>query len=312
LLLASPVFLWNASHQWASFGHVGKLAGAQQTLRLSWHTALEFLGGQLAVLTPLLGAFAWAAPVAAWRSWRRDRAQGETGLFLACFCAPVLVFFLLLSCFTEVYANWTGPAYPAALALMAGWLETRRSGAGGRIALGWARGALALGAVLTLVVHLAAAGWFFALPPKAESSLDRVRGWSDLGAETARRLAALPTGEHAPVLGARRYQIASLLSFYVPGHPEVQLFPDRTPAGNQYRFWDRSDDLRGRDVLFVCEDGWEAEHLRALFASVEPLPPFVQRRQGRVMREVRYYLCRRFAPEGAVGVAWGPAREARP
>lgn len=308
-LLSLPVWLWNSAHGWVSFGHVGALAGFREALRLSWPTFFEFLGGQLAVLTPILSAFAWAAPVVAWSHWRRDPADGEPGLFLACFSAPILAFFLLLSLTTEVYANWPAPAYPAALALAAGWLERRRSGAKGRAALNWARAGLVLGGVLTLSVHLAAVGAFFTLPDRWESSLDRVRGWNDLGAEAGRRLSDRSSGPGTPVLGARRYQIAALLSFYTPGRPEVQLLPEHPPAGNQYRFWDRSAELQGRNLLFVCEDRWEAEHLRGLFLEVTPLPSYPQYRGGRRMREILFYRCHHYLPSDAMTVAdRGPGR----
>jgi hypothetical protein len=140
------------------------------------------------------------------------------------------------------------------------------------------------------------------------------RGWRDIGQETGRRLAELNRDGQTPSLGARRYQIAAILSFYTPGQPEVQLFPTQNPAGNQYRFWDRTDGLTGRDILYVCEDAWESDHLRPFFRRVNELTLFQVRQKGRVMHDIRYYLAEQYDPRGpnAVGLAQLPASEVRP
>jgi len=314
LLFVVPILIWNAQHGWASFGHVAGLGGARKVFSISYKTVLDFIGGQLGVMTPVIGALAAAAPVLAWKFWRTRREPSEGYLFLACFSAPVLFFFLLLSLNTSIYANWTAPAYPAALAVLAGWLEHLRTTPTARKALGWTRTALITGAVLTLLVHLEAGWGILPLTGRVAGSVDRIRGWRTVGLETGRRLVELNRNGQTYYLGARRYQIAAILSFYTPGQPEVQLFPLKKPAGNQYRFWDRSDQLTGRDILYVCEDYWEYEHLRPFFRQVNELIPFQVRLQGRTLREIRYFLAGQYDPRGpnAVGFAQLTSSEGRP
>jgi 4-amino-4-deoxy-L-arabinose transferase-like glycosyltransferase len=317
LVCTAPVWYWNHMHGWASFSHIGDLSGAGRSWTVTGKYIFEFLGGQLAVMTPVLGAWALAAPVLAWLGWRNRReraaAESERYLFLACFSGPVLVFFLLLSLHTRIYANWPAPAYPAALILLAGWLEAARSGSRPRLALRWARIALILGALLTLLIHLEV-GWnILPLSGRAADSLNRVRGWRDVGAETGRRLAELKSPASPLVVAARRYQVAAIISFYAPGHPEVQLFPLHEPADNQYRFWDQRAVLAGRDVLYVCEDAWEADHLRPNFRTLEALAPRAEVPSVPGVHDMRFFRGRDYQPPGATAVGYAAAGpEAKP
>jgi len=138
LLLISPLVIWNAGHGAASFGHIAALGGAHQALVLSWKTVGEYLSGQLGVMTPVLGALAWWAPVYAWVIWKNNQTWGPRYLFLACFSAPVLFFFLLLSCHSSVYANWPAPAYVGALGLVAHLAQSAGEKSG---LFAWFRGA---------------------------------------------------------------------------------------------------------------------------------------------------------------------------
>jgi hypothetical protein len=143
--------------------------------------------------------------------------------------------------------------------------------------------------------------------------LDRIRGWHALGQEAGRRLLLMQTQtKRTPFLATQRYQIASVLSFYTPGQPEVQLLPDRSPAENQYRFWDHSQGLAGQDALFVCEDGWEAAHLGALFTHVENLPPYQLRLSDRSQRELLFFRCDDFQPERGSSFARSRSGVSRP
>jgi hypothetical protein len=135
------------------------------------------------------------------------------------------------------------------------------------------------------------------LPEAAARSVDRVRGWRALGQETALRLAGLPGNGSAPFLAARRYQIAAELSFYLPGQPEVQLFPKDEPANNQYRFWDRRARLLGQDALFVCEDGWEVDYIRGWFTAMTELPVYRPLYRNRGLRDIHFCAAQKLLPE---------------
>ncbi len=298
LVLVSPLLIWNATHGSASFGHIAGLGGMHKQVTFSLKTVGEYLGGQLGVMTPLLGALALAAPFVAWRFWKTKDEFSGSNLFLICFSAPVLLFFLALSFNTSVYANWPAPAYIAACGLAAHWVV--RSQKSSDYLNKWFQAAWILGAVLVLLVHLEVGFGILPLTGKAASSVDRIRGWRAMGLETGKRWEALKAVGAGPVfLAARRYQIAAELSFYVPGQPEVQLIPFEKEATNQYRFWDHSEELAGQNALFVCEDGWEIEHLGSRFERLKELPVFQVPYRNRKLREIRFYQADQLFPPGA-------------
>jgi hypothetical protein len=292
VLLVSPVFAWNHAHGWASFGHVGHLSGLQQKAGVSLKTFFDFLGGQLGVMTPLLAAFCTAALGWGWRQWQQRSSGGQASLFLFCFSAPILMFFMILSFRTSVYANWPAPAYPACLALLAAWWKAPLP----KVWQRWAWATLWVAAVFTVAAHLEV-GWnALPLSGRALESVDRIRGWREIGEQADRLLREMP-GNEKPFLAAQRYQMAAILEFYTPGQPEVQLFPRDTPATNQYRFWDHAPELAGRNALYVCEDEWEINLIRPKFQSLEVLPVFSVIRDGRKIREVRFIYARGLRPE---------------
>lgn len=294
LLLISPLVIWNALHGSVSFGHIAVLGGAHTALTFSFKTLGEYLSGQLGVMTPVLGALAWWAPVFAWQIWKTDRNWGTRYLFLACFSAPVLFFFLLLSCRSSVYANWPAPAYVGALGILAQAVQV----ADAKSSLArWFRGAWISGLCLTALVLLEVGFGVFPLTGVVANSVDRIRGWRALGQETAERYRLLSAGRTLPFLAARRYQIAAELSFYMPGQPEVQLLPKDEPAKNQYRFWDHRDQREGQDALFVCEDGWEMDYARTCFERLEELPVFQPAFHGRKLREIHFGYAQKLLPE---------------
>ncbi|MEW6515970.1 MAG: glycosyltransferase family 39 protein [candidate division FCPU426 bacterium] len=300
LLLVAPLVIWNLQHGWASFGHIGDLSGAGQAWKFSLSTVGNYLGGQLGIMSPLLGALCFAAPLLAWRLWRQGQPHGEDYLFLACFSAPIFLFFLVLSVRTSVYANWPAPAYPAALAILGGVYAFRQQRTPSRAWRSWAWATLALSLLFTLVAHTEVLWGVPPLTGRAAESMDRVRGWRIMGNEASRLLRELQAQSPTPLLlGARRYQIAGLLSFYTEGHPEVQLFPLREPADNQYRFWDQRSRLAGRNFLYVSEHYWEADHIRPFFNEVRTLEPFAVIQNGRKIREIRYFLALGYNPSAA-------------
>ncbi len=307
LLCISPLLIWNATHGSATFGHIAGLGGAKKQFALSFKTVGEFVGGQLGVLTPILGALALAAPVWAWRRWRQGGEHAARKLFLAAFSAPVLVFFFLISFNTSVYANWPAPAYVAAWGLVGAWMAevspttTLRK---------WFKMAWILGACLTLLVHLEVAFGVLPLTGKAAASVDRIRGWKAMGEEAGKRWEQVKSSAAGPFfLAARRYQVAAELSFYMPGQPEVELIPKEPLATNQYRFWNHADEKRGQNALYVCEDGWEIDHLRSKFSRIQNLPPFEVLFRTRRIREILFFQVDSFSPEAESGYAWQGQQE---
>src|SRR5579871_387422 len=84
--------------------------------------------------------------------------------------------------------------------------------------------------------------------PQGRDPLDRARGFRGM-AEGAR---TMQTAHHADFLVANGYQNASLLTFYLPGHPTAFNEPS-TEIADQYSLWPgyRSFYQPGSSAIFV-------------------------------------------------------------
>ncbi len=149
LVLLAPNLLWNAEHDWVSvrfqLGHgLGEtttgLSGATSREAPGIVGALEFLGAQIGLTSPVLfGAFVafWAV---GWRGDAVDRLCWWTSL-------PVLVFFTLAATLARGEPNWAAPAWVGASVGLA-----RTAGRVHRA--GWVGAGLAAALSALVVVHL--------------------------------------------------------------------------------------------------------------------------------------------------------------
>ncbi len=119
---------------------------------------------------------------------------------------------------------------------------------------------------------------------RVPSSLDlvskRLRGWPELGQAVA-QLAS--SGGDRPFLASDRYQIASQLAFYVPGHPTVYNanFGRRM---NQYDLWGGWETLIGRNGLFVLYGAVDPpDDLRHAFRTLERVRTLTVWHRGRAL-----------------------------
>jgi len=262
LMLAclSGVVYWNAANDWVSIRHpfhAGVEEGASVAARLAH--VLEYAGGQMGVVSPiLLGLFLWSMIVLA-RRFRRDR---DAAFLFLCFVV-LFGFYLVVSFTRKPLANWPVAAYVAAAPAFAWvWSERPRGP--------WLRRLLAVGVVLgctlgilvrsTDLLYQAAA--LFTGPDDrpdrihlAGLSIDpdkdptnHLRGGRELGAALSEHVAA----GTRPFIFSNRYQLTAWAAFYTQGRPQTYcLDPDNRRRFNQYDLWGGWDDLIGRDALFV-------------------------------------------------------------
>ncbi len=104
ILVFSPVILWNASHDWASFAFQGERASG---LRFRPLGPLEVLGGGALFMLPWF----WAAMMWVW--WRALRAGSPAHRLLACLAAPPIIGFALVAAWSghRVLFHWAAPGY---------------------------------------------------------------------------------------------------------------------------------------------------------------------------------------------------------
>lgn len=241
LAVFSPVFVWNAAHEWVSFRFqsVNRLEDAGEFRVIN---GLQFLGGQWLSMVPLLLPLLGVAV--------RDalRARGRAELYLLWSAAPLMLLFFSLSWVRTIHLMWPMPAYVGLTILLARTLD---SGSGalvdvyrrGRL---WLAG-LSAAALLGAGVHAA-----FFLP--GLHPFPGLYGW-DRVAERARDLrSSMPEGTFYLGLG-RKYTCASQLAFHLREPFRVHGKNLIGLSGLQYDYWADSTSLAGLDAVVVLQSG---------------------------------------------------------
>lgn len=294
--VAAPTIAWNQRQGWITVRHVLGQAEAS-TGGLSLRTFAEFVGSQVGAVSPLFFALLAIALI---HSGRHGLFRGsDAHLFLFCFSAPVLAFFFAWSVQGKVQANWAAHGYYTAALAAALWVRERwRRPAIRRLA---AAGALLAG--LTIVVGLFpdALAWAgVRVPPRLDPISRRVEGWDEAGERIGQIYAEL--ARRGPTfLASDRYQIASELAFYVPGHPRTYVF-NLGRRMNQYDLWNGWGALRGRDALVVTygQDGVPAP-LWPAFREIQDLGTLTVRRHGVPVQTFTLFHGRGFVAPPAPG-----------
>jgi len=279
LLLAvamfSPVLLWNARHDWVSFGFQFGWRSATATA-FSPRRLASFLGLQALAVTPVLWGLACFATFAALRS-----TGNVAHRVCALFALPLFTICLGASPFMWVKGNWAAAAYPTAyLAAAALTLRTPRYH---RLAVT----ALATAAVGTIYLHVATAVPSLPIPPKE----DVTDGWRELASrvQLERKAIAGPSF----VLGCT-YKPASELAFYLPDRPETYGQNAMGEAGLQYGIWFGGRELDGREgIVILDEREWKnCMHRTEYCHPLHELEPLTVRRGDQIVTRFRLWRCR--------------------
>jgi dolichol-phosphate mannosyltransferase len=289
LAIFSPVIIWNAQHEWASFAFQTSRRLAE-TPQFALHKLIGSIivlitpTGLLAVIAALLGRYGGDGTPDAVRRRR---------LFNLAILVPVSViaFFSLRH---EVKLDWTGAPWTAALPAMAYVMANQDLR--GRFAR-WVRAAWMPTIVVMLLIY--GAGLHYLVLGIAGVGYDKhieaiPVGWRDLSAhviEIARGYGK--SGTEPLIVGMDRYAIASELSFYGGAHTATGLQTANSHLfggmGLMYGQWLPPKSQDGRNLLLVA---WSPGELDDSFvhSRVERLGPIeddVLMRDGVLIRH--YY-----------------------
>jgi dolichol-phosphate mannosyltransferase len=296
LAIFSPVIVWNASHEWASFAFQTSRRLAEAP-RFSLH---KLLASAFILLTPagflaLPAALRGSGPAVPDLDAVDDQRRRWRFMQLAVL-VPLAVF-TAFSLRHDVKFDWTGTLWTAGVPALAFWIVSAR----GRLlkgALAWARAAW----VPTLLTLLLIYGAFFhylvlGLPGVGYGEHTELVpvGWRALGSELmpVKDEIRAATGADPLVVGMDRYMIASELAFYAPDRARSvgqttseHLFGNN---GLMYERWFPTGAQEGRTLLLVA---WKSQDLTtaSIEAHVKRLDPVregVLSRDGKVIR--RYY-----------------------
>ena len=282
LVLFSPVILWNARNEWASFAfQSSRRFGEMGTFRPLYF--FKLLGSQAALLTPyillvVLAGWGWAG--AHW--WRtRDERFG----LLFWLAAPVYAVFTAASFRSLVKMNWMAPAYMSSLIAAVAWLTHSP----GRVAAHfrkWARPGLALALFLLLVAHI--------LPLTRIVPLGRADTWNGWPELTRKVLETKTEMGPGAFVFSSEYKISSEISFHSPHHEDTCMSEIIGGDGLQYRFWTKPGELVGRNAVFATDNkdvNNTVARLKSYFADVRPEPPLKIVYGGKTFRTFYLYRC---------------------
>ena len=305
----TPVLVWNARHDWVSFGHVARSTSENQNHFNPLKIAAQFgelIGGQIGLLNPIVFALmtggVWRArrgrPASAGRESGSTASTGplkRAGLvYLLAIGLPFFGFVSLVTLFKNTEPNWPAPSY-FTLVPLAAWFVAQTWPK----SKGWLIGATVIGVAAIGVLHESAVLYpLVKAPPRKWDPSARLVGWDDVGRAVAEELKTLRPGA---LVIADRYQLAGLMAFYVDGHPKTFCLgsyiadPAERDRLTQYDLWPDRDlsqpALRGRDAVFV---GHAPPDLFTSFDSVEALPDLPITRRGVLIRRQSIYRCHGF------------------
>jgi undecaprenyl-diphosphatase len=285
LLDFSPVLIWNAGHEWATFKHTAGQTHIAEGIRISFKDFFEFVGSQIGVLSPLLFFMLFYGAIKSMRF--PESSRGRNLVFW--FWFPVIAFFLLKSLQGKVQANWAMPAYITLF--IAGPAYFLRTGEIKKRVKGLILAALLILLAFSLITHYPS---IINIPVKQDPT-SRLMGWEELGKKADALYSDMRSPEGKDVfIFSDKYQVASELAFYMESHP-VTYNINLGRRMNQYDMWKGFEDLIGFDAIFVRTGNKRLpSELKNAFDSYskEVLP--VYRRDNKVLREYSIFKCYNF------------------
>lgn len=290
LLAFLPVVFWNQEHGWPTvrhlLGHLGVAGGdmpVTQGKGSGWHYnplwTLTLIGTQLGLVGPVL-VLAILGVIDARKARAQEPGAWHATVFLLAVALPMYIFYLLVSFTAEPEGNWpiAGSVTLIPIAgrqVVTGWddykrrvrewlaLPKPRPWRGGFMPSPWtAHSALWAATIITglivgvfalrldLFTHIPVVGRYI--------PIGRLTGARDMGIDADRMVRELrdETGQDVFILTGH-YGRASLLSYYMPGKPDVYCASSLLPGGRTtpWDFWPELDidnpALMGRPALVV-------------------------------------------------------------
>lgn len=286
LACLTPVLLWNMKYDWPTVTHLVHRGGLDQSFKIRFDELFQFFTEQAGVFSPLI----WFGILIATFLALSTSPVPTVYRYLCALFLPLLVFYSVLSLNENAEANWTAPAYIAGVIIgVSIWLQFWTKSIWWR---GFAVLALAIGFLQTTAMHIPQAmDWVAEKGVLKKNPLNRLRGWTSL----AREVSAQQIKHGASFVIANKYSYASLLSFYMPNHPQTYL-PSEVGLNNQFSFWpDYSDGFWGESAIYVSDSPQIPPQLSREFESVEVLETFNAEDQGKILPGAFYFfLCHDF------------------
>jgi dolichol-phosphate mannosyltransferase len=292
LAVFSPVVLWNAQHDWASFAFQTSRRLAEVP-RFALH---KLLGSALVLITPT-GVLAVAAALLAKPAAGAGGDSARQRLFLNTAILIPLSVFAAFSLRHEVKLDWTGAPWVAALPLMAAGMIP--SGTTLRGLRAWLSRAWTPTFVILLLIYGAGLHYLtLGLPGLGYGRhIELVPvGWRELSGRVSQIAAGVrrDTGVDPLIVGMDRYAIASELAFYGAKQTQSALATSSVHLfggiGLMYERWTPPQAQVGRTLLLVAWDPRDltGNAVESRAERVGPVEDEVLIHDGQVVRHYYY------------------------
>jgi Dolichyl-phosphate-mannose-protein mannosyltransferase len=316
LLLFSPVIAWNGSHGWASFLFQGSRAVG------SWLPRPDYLIGYILAQAGYLFPWIWVPLVVILvrrcRNWPRIASDHER-LWLCLAVVPVGIF-SAVACFRPVLPHWGLIGLVSLFPILGSQWRERIAKRPRQTRELLAAGAGFSVAVLAIAIGEYRYGWlqrdgrggWGVVDTRTDPTLD-LYGWDQV-ADRIKQL-GLIDDPRSFVFSSYWYQSAHL-AHALGGKQPVACYSSDDPRG--FAFWSRPEEWIGRDGILVVVGEIESwpRYFGRWFSSVEPVSDFWVERNGKPVRRIQLYRCKRqrlsfpFARDRAERVALRPAPSA--
>jgi undecaprenyl-diphosphatase len=274
LVFFLPVLIWNSRHDWVMFrhdlGHIGPPGGSA----ISVFSLLEFCGGQLAAITPVLCVMMIYLVI-------RNRRQDAFCFWLI---MPILVGFMAKAAFGKVQANWPMVGWLAGLPGLGRYMLDQMRCVN-KAKRRWIWAGLAVPVVATVLIHMPMV--LLRVPwPQGLNPFSKLIGWRELG----RMVSGIARDMDRPhFVVSDHYMVASELAFYVQGRPYVYCV-NLGRRMNQYDIWQDFRAVLDQAAIYVSNRRMP-ESLAKVFDVVREDTITIHGPSARPMKRFLIYRC---------------------
>jgi undecaprenyl-diphosphatase len=268
LVVFAPNILWNANHDWISYGYQ---LGRGSTAELNMGKFLLAIGGQFGVWSPVI----FGLLIAAFVVMIRQKKLNAADLFVIWTSLPVFAFFCITGLTSKILPHWTSVGWWSG-AIAIATVMVKKIEQPGKSGLRWRRWSLtaaATGLVMSTVLYVAlwwpiadpVYSWARQVSLKINQHIPAIKpirpfdigydlsnelfGWDTIAQQVESIRAQMPNPANTFIFGHRFFRISQL---------GVYLFPDTIATSlhhkfDQYRLWFSAEDHKGWDALFIVD-----------------------------------------------------------
>jgi dolichyl-phosphate-mannose-protein mannosyltransferase len=272
LVVSAPVFYWNWHHDFAMFRHAFGLGGITRSREFNPLTILEFIGGQVGLLTPFIFIpFVYVYYLIIKRAFKEKKELYRLIFFTS---APIFILIILMSIRGRAEANWPMLGYIGPFLVFGCVIDEALKNYKGLkrkrfLQYSW----FTLIFLISLNVFAYNFDVIWKIAPKIlaedpeRDPTNGLRGWDILG-ERVEEVYTEMGGSEKVFVFTQEYGETAELAFYMPSHPNV-IALRYWKRKSQYDYWLDTEPLIGMDAIFVdrCRVSRGCDEISKLFVD---------------------------------------------